>query len=265
LYNAILSVLAASFLLSACMFWLHYSLLNRAFREREEAEGQSRQLSVQLLRVQDEEHRRFARELHDGVGQILAAAKMIAAAVPDGNFGVSRTAELTVLLDEAISQIRTISYLFHPPLLDEIGFPSAAKWLIDGYSQRTGLEIAADIPQPENRLPRNLELTLYRVLQEALNNIHRHSKSSRAEVTLRIDPKLVVLRIKDYGRGIPSEKLAALDANTTHAGVGLLSMRERVREQSGELTIGSHSKGTEIIVNIPYTPRLPSEDSVAAF
>ncbi len=169
------------------------------------------------------------------------------------------------MLDEAISQTRTISYLFHPPLLDEIGFASAAKWLIDGYSQRTGLEISADIPQPSVRLPRHLELTLYRVLQEALNNIHRHSKSSRAEVALHIDPVVVILRIKDYGRGIPSEKLAAFNANATQAGVGLLSMKERVREQSGELNIGSHPMGTEIVVKIPYDSRLQSADPVAAF
>ena len=220
LFTTILTILAISFALSACMFWLHFYLLNREFHERNEAENQARQLSLQLLRVQDEEHRRFARELHDGVGQILAAAKMIVSISPDGNLGASRSAELAVLLDEAISQTRTISYLFHPPLLDEIGFASAAKWLIDGYSQRTGLEISADIPQPSVRLPRHLELTLYRVLQEALNNIHRHSKSSRAEVALHIDPVVVILRIKDYGRGIPSEKLAAFNANATQAGVG---------------------------------------------
>jgi signal transduction histidine kinase len=103
------------------------------------------------------------------------------------------------------------------------------------------------------------------VLQEALNNIHRHSKSSRAEVALQIDPKYVVLRIKDYGRGIPDEKLAAFNANATRAGVGLLSMKERVREQSGELKIGSHAAGTEIIARIPNSPRVESEDAVTAY
>jgi signal transduction histidine kinase len=265
LFVAILTVLAVSFALAACMFGLHYFLLNREFHERREAENQLRHLSLQLLRVQDEEHRRFARELHDGVGQILAAAKMIVSISPDGNFGASRSAELSELLSEAISHTRTISYLFHPPLLDEIGFASAAKWLIEGFSQRTGLEIAVDIPQPDERLSRHLELTLYRVLQEALNNIHRHSKSSRAEVALQIDPKYVVLRIKDYGRGIPDEKLAAFNANATRAGVGLLSMKERVREQSGELKIGSHAAGTEIIARIPNSPRVESEDAVTAY
>ena len=115
------------------MFCLHYYLLNREFRERKEAENQLRHLSVQLMRVQDEEHRRFARELHDGVGQTLAAAKMIATHAPAGISRNPQTAELTALLDDAIKQTRTISYLFHPPLLDELGFSSAAKWLIQGY------------------------------------------------------------------------------------------------------------------------------------
>jgi signal transduction histidine kinase len=265
LFATILTVLAISFALAACMFGLHYFLLNREFHERREAENQLRHLSLQLLRVQDEEHRRFARELHDGVGQILAAAKMIVSTSPDGNFGAARSAELSELLSEAISHTRTISYLFHPPLLDEIGFASAAKWLIEGFSQRTGLEVAVDIPQPAVRLSQHLELTLYRVLQEALNNIHRHSKSARAEVALQIDPKFVILRIKDYGRGIPDEKLAAFNANATRAGVGLLSMKERVREQSGELKIGSHASGTEITARIPNAPRVESEDAATAY
>jgi signal transduction histidine kinase len=264
LFTAILGVLAVSFTLSACMFWLHYYLLNREFHEHREAENQLRQLSVQLMRVQDAEHRRFARELHDGVGQTLTAAKMMVTFPQSGNLGVPQAEELAALLDEAISQTRTISYLFHPPLLDEIGFPSAAKWLIEGYAQHTGVVVSVNIPQPEDRLPLSLELTLYRVLQEALNNIHRHSKSTKAEVSVRIDPKCVTLRVKDYGEGIPSDTLAAFHANGTQAGVGLLSMKERVREQNGELEIGSHATGTEIVVKIPYDSRVEVVDSVTA-
>jgi signal transduction histidine kinase len=263
LFTTILCVLAASFLLSAGMFWLHYSLLNREFRERKTAENQARHLSVELLRVQDEEHRRFARELHDGVGQTLAAAKMIVSSALAKQPADPRDEHLAALLDDSISQIRTLSYLFHPPLLDEIGFSSAAKWLIDGYAQRTGLDVTSDIPQPETRLPRSLELTLYRILQEALNNIQRHSKSLRAEVSVQIEPDRVILRVKDFGKGIPSEKLAAFHASGTQAGVGLLSMKERVREQSGELKIGSHSAGTEIVAHIPYQPDTDSADSAA--
>jgi len=264
LFTTMLSVLTVSFLLSACMFWLHYYLLNREFRERKEAENQLRHLSVRLMRVQDEEHRRFARELHDGVGQTLAAAKMIATHSPAGISRSSQTSELTALLDDAIMQTRTISYLFHPPLLDELGFSSAAKWLIQGYARRTGVDISTSIPQPEDRLPPNLELTLYRVLQEALNNIHRHSSTDKAEVSVQIDSNCVTLRVRDFGQGIPSDTLEAFHADGTQAGVGLLSMKERVREQRGEFEIGSHAKGTEIVVKIPYTPRIASADSVAA-
>ena len=263
LFTIMLSVLTVSFVLCACMFLIHYYLLNREFRERREAEDQLRHLSVQLMRVQDEEHRRFARELHDGVGQTLAAAKMIATHSPPGISRSTQAAELTALLDDAIMQTRTMSYLFHPPLLDELGFSSAAKWLIQGYARRTGLDVSTDIPQSEDRLPLNLELTLYRVLQEALNNIHRHSSSSQAEVSVQIDPNYVTLRVRDFGHGIPQETLEAFHADGAYAGVGLLSMKERVREQRGEFKIGSHAKGTEIVVRIPYSPRVPSADSVA--
>jgi signal transduction histidine kinase len=264
LYAAILSVLAVSFLLSAFMFWLHYYLLHCEFRERTETENQLRKLSMQLMRVQDEERRRFARELHDGVGQTLAAAKMLVREPLPGQPSSAQTADLAALLDEAISQTRTISYLFHPPLLDEIGFSSAAKWLIDGFAQRTGLAVSSNIEQPERRLPRGLEITLYRVLQEALNNIHRHSKSSSAEVALVIDSKYVTLRVKDDGRGIPTEMLEAFEQNQAQGGVGLLSMKERVREQSGELKIGSHREGTEIIVRIPHDGQADPTSSAAA-
>jgi signal transduction histidine kinase len=263
LFRFVLSILAVSFVLAALMFWIHYDLLNREVRERREAEKQLRELSLELMRVQDEEHRRFARELHDGVGQTLAAAKMAVDLPPNGQLDISQLANLATLLDDAILQTRTISYLFHPPLLDEIGFSSAAKWLIEGYAQRASMDISADIPQPEHRLPQNLELTLYRVLQESLNNIQRHSRSSRAEVIFRIDRNVVTLRIKDFGRGIPSEKLAAFQASGKSTGVGLLSMKERVREQSGDLEIGSHATGTEIVVKIPYSPHM-AQNSVAA-
>jgi signal transduction histidine kinase len=264
LFTAVLVVLASSFLVSALIFWLHYYLLNSEVRERSEAENQLRKLSMQLMRVQDEEHRRFARELHDGVGQTLAAAKMLAMEFSRGKPASSQTPDLAALLDEAISQTRTISYLFHPPLLDEIGFSSAAKWLIEGFAQRTGLVVSADIQQPEHRLPHGLEITLYRVLQEALNNIHRHSRSRSVEVHVRFDSKSVILRVKDDGKGIPSETLTAFQTNQAQAGLGLLSMKERVREQSGELKIGSHDEGTEIIVSIPYSLPVDPASSTAA-
>src|SRR5712671_1069691 len=143
LFTTIPGILCISFLLSAGMFWLHYRMLNRELRERTLAESQLRQLSLQLMRVQDEEHRRFARELHDGLGQNLAGAKMMVDALADGNSGNSQISAVSALLDDALSQTRTISHLFHPPFLDEIGFASAARWLIEGYEQRMGVAVSA--------------------------------------------------------------------------------------------------------------------------
>ena len=255
LFTTLPGILSISFLLSAGMFWLHYRMLNRELRERTATEYQLRHLSLQLMRVQDEEHRRFARELHDGLGQNLAGAKMMVDALANGNSGNSQIGAVSALLDDALSQTRTISHLFHPPFLDEIGFASAARWLIEGYEQRMGVSVTANILQSEQRLPPNLEITLYRVLQEALNNIQRHSGSDKAEVTVKMDAQWVTLRVRDFGLGIPNATLAALGANGKQAGVGLTGMKERVKEQGGKLEIRSEGTGTEIIVNIPITPQ----------
>jgi two-component system, NarL family, sensor kinase len=251
LFDTILGILAVSFLSSGLMFRLHYSLLNRELLERRGAENQLRQLSLQLIRAQDEERRRFARELHDGLGQTLVGAKMLVDTILIGSTNDPEAQELATLLNDAISQTRTISYLFHPPLLDEAGFSSAARWLVEGYAQRMGLEVSADFVSPAERLPRSVETTMYRVLQEALNNIYRHSRSAKAEVSLRMDGKWATLRVRDYGRGIPAEKLKAFRANLTQVGVGLTGMRERVKEQGGEFEIRSDETGTELLARIP--------------
>jgi signal transduction histidine kinase len=240
-----------SLFLSALLFGFHYRLLNRELHERRDAENQLRQLSLQLMRVQDGERRRIARELHDGLGQNLVGAKMMVDDLVARNPEDSLVTELAAVIDDAASQTRTLSYLFHPPLLDEVGFSSAAKWLIDGYAQRTGVVVSADLSRPKERLPQGLELTLYRVLQESLNNIHRHSRSAKAEVRVHTDPEWVTLSVRDFGRGIPSDALAAFRANAPQGGVGLTGMKERLREQGGDLAIRSDGTGTEIIARIP--------------
>jgi signal transduction histidine kinase len=250
LFTALPGILAVSFALSAVMFWLHYYMLNRELQERRGAENQLRRLSMQLMRVQDEERRRFARELHDELGQNLVAAKMMADAL-DAGAKNPRIAELSNLLTDLLSRVRTLSYLFHPPLLEDAGFYSAANWLIGGFASRLGIDISTNIPnQPERRLDRAVELTLYRVLQESLNNIYRHSKSSRAEVSVEAGPDRIILRVRDFGRGISTEKLEALRTNAEQTGIGLTGMKERVREQGGELEIRSDGGGTEIIVTL---------------
>jgi len=251
LFITIAVIIAAAFFLSAIMFWLHYRLLNRELQQRTDAEARLRLLSLQLMRVQDEEHRRFGRELHDGLGQSLASAKMMLDSLPGEYSDESAVKEVSALLGDALSQTRTISYLFHPPFLDEVGFASAAKWLIQGYARRDGIEVSADIPDSKARLPHSLELTLYRVLQEALNNVHRHSKSSRVDVSVRMDIGTVILRVRDYGLGISPQKLAAMETNGSGIGVGLTGMKERVREQGGTFKVRSAGVGTEIIAEIP--------------
>ena len=143
LFDTTLGILAISFLLAALMFRVHYGLLNRELLERRGAENQLRQLSLQLIRAQDEERRRFARELHDGLGQTLVGAKIMVDTLLIGSGADGQVTELASVLNDAISQTRTISYLFHPPLLDEAGFASAAKWLVDGYAQRMGMKVSA--------------------------------------------------------------------------------------------------------------------------
>jgi signal transduction histidine kinase len=178
---------------------------------------------------------------------------MTAGMILDENPGDPQLQELAALLDDSLSQTRTISYLLHPPLLDEVGLVSAAKWLIEGYTRRTGVDVSFQIQpktQPE-RLPRNFELALFRIIQETLTNIHRHSKSAKAEVSIRTTAHKIILLVKDYGKGIPPETLANFETNGIHLGVGLSGMRERVRELGGKLKINSDGGGTEIIVEMP--------------
>jgi signal transduction histidine kinase len=252
LLGGMIVVLAVSFLSSALMFDFYYRLLNREVIERGNAENQLRRLSVQLMRAQDEERRRFARELHDGVGQNLVAAKMLVDTVIMKNES-DVAVELSKVLEETIAQIRATSYLYHPPLLDEVGFNSAARWLVEGWAQRLGFSISADFSRPIERLPPAVEVALYRVLQEGLNNIYRHAQSAKAEVSLRADSGSATLRVKDYGRGIPGEILVALQAGGPQAGVGLTGMKERVRELGGQLEIHSDGNGTEIVAKIPFS------------
>jgi signal transduction histidine kinase len=157
-------------------------------------------------------------------------------------------------IDASLAEVRTISYLLHPPLLDDIGIASAARWYVEGLSKRSGIEVAVDIPDQPERMPHAAELALFRVLQESLTNIHRHSKASRAEVSLRIVNHNAVLRVRDYGTGIAPETLECFLKDGTHVGVGLAGMQERVREQGGMFTIQSADTGTTIEVKMPLWP-----------
>jgi two-component system, NarL family, sensor kinase len=160
---------------------------------------------------------------------------------------------LNSLTDEALQEIRTTSYLLHPPLLDEAGFASAARWFVDGFAKRSGIQVTCTIPPEVDRPPAPCELVLFRVLQESLTNVHRHSGASVAGVVLVHDGTHLTLEVSDDGAGIPRERLARLREVSDQSGVGLAGMRERVRELGGEFEIRSDSRGTTVSVRVPLT------------
>jgi signal transduction histidine kinase len=248
-------ILGAAFLLTLGLFSFHYRLMNSELRAREQAEASLRALSVRLLELQDEERRRFSRELHDSLGQYLVGVKMNLTMLGNSIPANSLVAESMKLVDEAMTETRTISHLLHPPLLDETGFASAARWYVEGFATRSGVRTSLDLPEELGRLPEPVELALFRVLQESLTNVHRHSKSPRADVSLRMFQSEVVLRIRDYGRGIPGDVLDRFRRNRAHGGVGLAGMRERIHELGGRLEMDSDSHGTQILVKIPRSER----------
>jgi two-component system NarL family sensor kinase len=212
-------------------------------------------LSQRLLKVQDEERRRFARDLHDSTGQTLAALKMsilfLQQSCKEDPAKLALISDVEVLADQALEEIRTISYLLHPPLLDEVGFACAAEWYIEGFSKRSGINVKAEIATLRDRLPRSMEVALFRVLQESLTNVHRHSGASDAIVYFKHQGDAVVLEIRDFGKGIPAERLLLLRRVSAEAGVGVAGMRERLHELNGYLEVESDSHGTSMRATVP--------------
>src|SRR5215471_10963802 len=224
-----------------------------------------RRLSVKLLRVQDEERRRIARELHDSLGQDLTAAKIsLDMLAQESNLDSSHLRDARALVDRSISDTRTLSHLLHPPLLDEAGFVSAAKWYVEGFGQRSGISTQLDLPSHMLRLPRRTEVALFRILQEALTNVHRHSGSRAVNVSVTSSDSAVVLTIKDFGVGVPREVLDRF-WKTGNVGVGLAGIRERLKELGGALEINSDIDGTLLKATIPVSPAdLKSKDTIPA-
>src|SRR5882762_537239 len=218
-----------------------------------------RELSNCLLKTQDDERRRIARELHDSAGQLITVLGMNIAGIAkhgEQNPSLAEIVEDTQNLVQQLSrEIRTTSYLLHPPLLDENGLSQAIHWYMQGLTERTDLEIELSIPENFGRLPADLELTIFRIVQEGLKNIHRHSGSKTATIRLSRNTDSVLLKIEDQGKGISPEKLAALRAQRT--GVGITGMRERVRHLNGAMDIQSNGTGATISVTFPI-PMIPS-------
>jgi two-component system NarL family sensor kinase len=224
-------------------------------------------LSQRLLKVQDEERRRVARDLHDSTGQTLSALKMSVAVLEERLREKQSTSdvlsEIAALADQALQEIRTTSYLLHPPLLDEAGFTSAAQWYVDGFAKRSGIKVKLDLASAFERLPIAIETALFRVLQESLTNVHRHSGALEVSICFLQQAGAVTLEIRDHGRGIPTERLNRLREASSETGVGLAGMRERLNELNGKLEIESDAHGTSLraIVPMPPIPRSIPEDS----
>ena len=220
---------------------------------------QLRELSNRLLQTQDDERRHIARDLHDSAGQIIAALGMNLASMTQH---VRKNPMLGKALDDSQTlvqqlnkEIRTTSYLLHPPLLDENGLPEAIRWYLQGLMERSGLSVDLDIADDFGRLPSEMELALFRIVQECLTNIHRHSGSKTAIIRLSRTAESATLEIQDQGEGIPAEKLDGIRVH--RSGVGITGMRERVRHFHGAMQICSNASGTKISVALP----LPSTDA----
>ncbi|HKB98589.1 MAG TPA: PAS domain S-box protein [Terriglobales bacterium] len=216
---------------------------------------QLRELSNRLLTTQDDERRHIARELHDSAGQLITAVGMNLAMIAQQvgqHRALRKIADDTEDLVQQLSkEIRTTSYLLHPPLLDETGLSRAIQWYMQGLTERTDLEIDLSICENFGRLPADMELAVFRIVQESLTNIHRHSGSKTATIRLSRNSDNVFLEIQDYGKGISPEKLAAIKAQ--RSGVGITGMRERVRHFNGVMDIQSNGTGATVLVTFPVT------------
>ncbi len=225
--------------------------LEQSYRDLELRTDAVRELSSKLMRSQDEERRRISRELHDSLGQYLAHAKMSIEALMNPGIPEKEAEALIQVsetLEKCLMETRTISYLLHPPLLDEVGFDSAARWYVDGFSERSGIQVNLNLPKELKRFPGPLELVLFRVLQESLTNVHRHAHAQSVDIQLQLGADEVTLEVRDHGQGMPTELLRRFRATGQGAGVGLNSIRERINELGGRLEIQSDNKGTLIRV-----------------
>ncbi len=215
--------------------------------ELDQAQERLRRLSARLLQMQDDERRTIARELHDTAGQILVALNLNLVPVEEElqkeNSGLARKlTESLRLIEELSRDLRTMSHLLHPPLLDEAGLLSAVRWYVEGFAERSKIHVELQLDHKIGRLPAELETAIFRVVQECLTNIHRHSGSNWASVAIGRHPHNISVEIRDQGTGMPMP---------VRAGVGIQGMGERVRQLGGHLEIKSGNDGTRVIAIVP--------------
>ena len=225
-----------------------------AQRKVEASERSLAELSGRLLRMQDEERGRLGRELHDTIGQYLSALKMglevLTPALPGGSTA-NQLGECIRMTDECIREVRTISYLLYPPMLEEMGLQMAIEWHVDGFTKRSSIRVDCEVQSDIGRLPRDVELAVFRIFQESLTNIHRHSESPTAQVRLWLEDGKIILEVKDEGKGAPPGVLEFSGDALGTLGVGLRGMNERVRQLGGQLKLSSSEKGMTVRASIP--------------
>lgn len=219
------------------------------------AEQQLRVVSGHLLNLRDEERRKLGRDLHDSAGQLLSMGKLNLSLAEEHLGAINPRAaayleECSKLIDQALSEVRTISYLLHPPLLEELGLAGVLPWYVSGFSERSRIKVSLDLPKDMGRLPKELELGLFRILQECLTNVHRHSNSSTASISLSLGNRQVRLKIEDQGKGMAVTTSEGGSQGRT-AGVGLSGIRERVANLGGHMQIRSGDWGTAVEVVFP--------------
>lgn len=219
--------------------------------ERRDLKASFSELSGRLIRVQDQERRRIARDLHDNMGQMVALLKInldgLAKQVNLSPGPEKLLSDSLSLVETMSKELRTISYLLHPPLLDEVGLVSALHGLVDGFSERSGIDVSLQIDDKLGRLSGEVEISIYRIVQESLTNVHRHSGSRTARIHIELRPSEIQIQIQDDGKGMSPEN------GTTWSGVGLGGMRERATQLGGTLDINSDGKGTTVIARLPLS------------
>jgi PAS domain S-box-containing protein len=217
-----------------------------------ESERSLRELSLHLLRSQDEERRHIGREMHDSLGQYLSVLKLKLESMTVPEDSAREIRSCVQILESCLTEVRTVSYLLYPPMLEEMGLRSAVPWYLNGFTKRSGIKTHFEIPEEFRRFGRDAELVLFRVLQEALTNVQRHSGSADAEIRVCARGDSVVLEVQDYGKGLPSVLFEQSGQDWLGSvGVGLRGMSERLRQLGGSLDVSSKSSGTLVRATVP--------------
>jgi len=265
-YDRVRVMLSVAFAVVLLLLVLIFQQLLSELKERRLAETAVRRLTSRVLDLQDAERRKVAREIHDSIGQYFAGLMMNLTILKENNAALEDEKRVRLLSDSldltqrGMAEARTMSHLLHPPLLDEVGFASAARWYVDGFTRRSGVQVELLVPDEMKRLPREVELVLFRTLQEGLTNVHKHSGSSSAKVRLQSGARSVTLTIEDGGKGLPDGMVGQFERTTVSSGVGLAGMRERVRDLGGEFAIRS-ANGTVLEVKLPIRQETAVENT----